>query len=316
MIDMDVEYSLMERVIDVLEKQGKKARLILETYRTDLSPQQLAEVYHHLGFLNADKQAAFKAYSRAIQLDSDNITNWNSWEFDRFRYLLEHSENFSKTPQDKKDIARAYYNFAKYCVKNSDPNISVQYHQKALNLDNNVASKQETALFYSQLANALYGHDFDHYPRPIEYHQKSLALYEELGDKNAITDEYIALARVYESTDNPNKAIALYQKALLLNQSVDRKDKLADSYTALGGFYYSYSKPAEAIEADMKALKLNEELGNKGKMAINYESIGYIYGLFEYKAEAKYYYQKSLDMYQQLGSARAKYLQIQIDKLK
>ncbi|MBC1197201.1 tetratricopeptide repeat protein [Microcystis aeruginosa BLCCF158] len=139
------------------------------------------------------------------------------------------------------------------------------------------------------------------YQKAIEFHQQSLAIKREIGDRGGEAKSYDNLGIVYYSLGEYEKAIEFHQQSLAIEREIGDRGGEAYSYNNLGNVYYSLGEYQKAIEFHQQSLAIFREIGDRGGEAKSYGNLGNVYySLGEYQ-KAIEFYQQSLAITREIG---------------
>ncbi|WP_353738122.1 tetratricopeptide repeat protein [Microcystis sp. LE19-8.1F] len=111
----------------------------------------------------------------------------------------------------------------------------------------------------TSLGNA-YG-SLGEYQKAIEFHQQSLAIKREIGDRGGEAKSYGNLGTVYGSLGEYQKAIEFYQQSLAIEREIGDQGGEANAWFNLGLTYYKLKRISEAKEAFLQSRELFQALG-------------------------------------------------------
>ncbi|MCC5915940.1 MAG: tetratricopeptide repeat protein [Cryomorphaceae bacterium] len=143
--------------------------------------------------------------------------------------------------------------------------------------------------------------DQGNYPRALEYYQKSMVIFEELGDKNGITQNLINIGNNYNVQGNYPRALEYYQKSLVIFEELGDKKGIAKNLNNIGIIYRTQGNYLRALEYYQKSLAIEEELGHKYGFATSLSNIGNIYEDQGNYPRALEYLEKSLAIFEEIG---------------
>ena len=144
-----------------------------------------------------------------------------------------------------------------------------------------------------------YKGDFD---RAFDYHQKSLAIKKELGNKESIARSLNNLGLVLYSKSDFDKALEYYLESLIIWEELDNKREMAKTLLNLSNVYSYKGNLDRAQEYVLRSLKIGEKLGNKRDFALSLNNLGAICERKGDLDKAMEYYQQSLAIHEELGS--------------
>jgi len=252
---------IFTRIAAQAKQKGKDANL------------EEATALRHLGslaFLH-DTQKALDAYLRSTALDPDNIDGWNQLgrlyrrigELDQsenaYRFILKLASN------DLHGQAVAYGNLGVVYQIRGELDQAIDYHRKALALDEELGSKEGMAVTYGNLGNIYQIRG--KLDQAIGFYHKALVLFEALDSKQGIADQYGNLGLVYQTSGELDQAIDYYLKSLAINKALGKKEGIAINYANLGNVYKTRGKLDRAIDYWKKSLALFIEIGMRREMA-------------------------------------------------
>ncbi|MBI5217413.1 MAG: tetratricopeptide repeat protein [Bacteroidia bacterium] len=151
---------------------------------------------------------------------------------------------------------------------------AIEYYHKSLELDIKLGNKKGIASCYNQIGNVYknYGSSLNNLKvksekidKAIEYFEKSLKIFEELGDKNGISYCYNNMGGVFFSQGN------------------------STSDTKIRADYYN-----KTLDCFLKSLKIFNELGDKNKIAAVKSNIAGLYCTIADSTETKSYYNEAI----------------------
>ncbi|OPF17236.1 transcriptional regulator [Microcystis aeruginosa KW] len=152
----------------------------------------------------------------------------------------------------------------------------------------------------TSLGNA-YG-SLGEYQKAIEFHQQSLAIFREIGDRGGEAKSYGNLGVVYYLLGEYQKAIEFHQQSLAITREIGDRGGEAYSYNNLGNVYYYLGEYQKAIEFHQQSLAIFREIFDRGGEAKSYNNLGIVYdSLGEYQ-KAIEFYQQSLAIKREIGA--------------
>ena len=137
--------------------------------------------------------------------------------------------------------------------------------------------------------------------KALEFAEKALKLYEELGKKEGMASQLGNIGVVYRIKGELDKALEYYEKALELHKRLGIKEGVANQLGNISIVYGIRGELDKALEYSVKALKLYEELGRKEGMAAILGNIGIVHHTKGELDKALEYYEKALKLYGELG---------------
>ena len=138
------------------------------------------------------------------------------------------------------------------------------------------------------------------YDQALQFHNKALKIEEELQDRVGMAGDYGNIGNVLQSQGNYDQALQFHNKALALHEVLQDRVRMAGDYTNIGIVLGSQGNYDQALEHFKKALKIEEELQDRVGMASDYKNIGIVYSKKSCKAEAIESHFKGLEILEEL----------------
>ena len=151
----------------------------------------------------------------------------------------------------------------------------------------------------SSLGNAYYF--LGEYQKAIEFHQQSLEITREIGDRRGEASSYMGLGNVYLSLGEYPKAIEFHQQSLAIDREIGDRGGEAKSYNNLGNVYYSLGEYQKASEFHQQSLAILREIGDRGGEAASYNNLGTVYNSLGEYQKAIEFHQQSLAITREIG---------------
>jgi len=139
------------------------------------------------------------------------------------------------------------------------------------------------------------------YTKALENFQKSLVIFEKLGDNVGIAKNLNNIGAIYTEQGNRLGALAIFEKALVLNEQSGNKQGAAGNLTNIGLIYHEQDNYPRALQYYQRSIKICEEIGNETVIAANLNNIGSIYQEQAYYPRAFEYFENALAINQKLG---------------
>ncbi|XP_067047455.1 tetratricopeptide repeat protein 28-like [Acropora muricata] len=108
----------------------------------------------------------------------------------------------------------------------------------------------------------------------MEYHEKSLKIATEIGDRGGEGRAYGNLGNAYQSLGDYRKAIECHEKRLKIATEISDRGGEGRAYGNLGNAYQSIGDYQKAIECRKKDLKIAIEIGDRGGEGTAYGNLG------------------------------------------
>ena len=142
------------------------------------------------------------------------------------------------------------------------------------------------------------------YPKAHEFYNRSLDVYEALGDQKATANVLNNIGIIYLNQGDYPKALEIYHQCLDICEQIGDQDGMADVLNNLGLVHYDLGDYSTAREYYTRILKIYEKSGDKRGLSGVLNNIGLIYhdqGKYPIALE---YYTQSLAIEIQLGGQR------------
>jgi tetratricopeptide (TPR) repeat protein len=136
----------------------------------------------------------------------------------------------------------------------------------------------------------------------LEFHKQSLALGEEINDKNSIATSFNNLGLVYWSKGDVDIAIEYYNRALSISEELESKQRMASILSNLGNAYSMKGNLEKALEYQQRSLEIKKKFSSKRDIAISLINVGVIFQLKGEIEQAIDYYQKGLQLSEEIDS--------------
>jgi tetratricopeptide (TPR) repeat protein len=136
----------------------------------------------------------------------------------------------------------------------------------------------------------------------LEYHQTSLQIFEESGNKQDIAKIFMNIGNIYLRKGEFDTALEYYQKSLQIREEIGNKQDISGSLNNIGIIYLSKGELEAALEYHQKSLQIREEIGNKQDISGSFNNIGNIYQRKGELDTALEYYQKGLQIIEEIGN--------------
>ena len=150
--------------------------------------------------------------------------------------------------------------------------------------------------------------------KAIAVKQRLISLYTDTqADKVSLLA--IAIARDYQTLNQPERAVTAYNRAFDLASQTQRFATASDALTELAELHQKQSQPQKAIATYLKLLKIHQQTYNYYGAIDTYDSLGKIHLELQQKAQARKYFERGLELAKSLNHD-VEYLNRQIRQLK
>ena len=143
------------------------------------------------------------------------------------------------------------------------------------------------------------------YQQAMPLFEKSLAIYQAIGEKHKAGDCLNYLGTIYYYQGDISKALDSFEKSLDAYKQIAYKKGISSLLNNMGAVYHYRGNYPKALEYYKQAVVIQEELGNKKIAAVTIGNIGGIYGKSKDYANAMNYYNRAYLINQQLKDEKA-----------
>jgi signal transduction histidine kinase len=158
----------------------------------------------------------------------------------------------------------------------SDSNIDSAHFfaNKALETSLQIGYKYGEAEAYFLLS---YFHDRDgKLNKAIEYQEKAIKIYTELGDSSYLVGCYNNLGVLYSYGTDQKTSLEYFIKAMNLAENLHETFALSEAYSNIGSFYEYLKEYGSALKYYNKALEVDLKMNNLHNIALSYITVGSI----------------------------------------
>ncbi len=138
----------------------------------------------------------------------------------------------------------------------------------------------------------------------LEYSNKSLKIFEEIGNKEAVGTALSNIGFIYKEQGILKEALDYYGRSVKIKEEVGHKIGLAQAFENIGDIKQKQGKIKEALDYHKRSLKINKERDNKKGIASSMNRIGMIYYDQGRINEALDYYNQSLILQKEIGNKK------------
>ncbi|NET90846.1 MAG: tetratricopeptide repeat protein [Kamptonema sp. SIO1D9] len=139
------------------------------------------------------------------------------------------------------------------------------------------------------------------YQRAIEFHQQSLEIFREIGDRSGEANSVNNLGNAYYSLGEYQRAIEFHQQSLEIKRAIGDRGGEANSLGNLGNAYHSLGEYQRVIEFHQQSLEIKRAIGDRGGEANSLYNLGISYKSLSEYQTALISYQQALEVYEQLN---------------
>ncbi|MDO9186807.1 MAG: tetratricopeptide repeat protein [Bacteroidia bacterium] len=204
-----------------------------------------------------------------------------------------------KTKYTKTLLAKTYGNLGNFYFLKSEYSSAIDFHNKALRLDEELGNKMGIATSLGNLG-LVYSKEGD-LTKTMDYYLRALKISEQIEDKSGIARHLGNIGIIYKNQRDYPKALDYYFKALKMAEELEDKNSIVRHFGNIGNVYSIQGDYPKALNCYFKALGVAKELGNKKYIANQLGCIGTIYKKKGNYTDAFDCYSKALKMAEELG---------------
>ena len=135
----------------------------------------------------------------------------------------------------------------------------------------------------------LYGQK-SNYTEALKYHQRSLKIKKQEGNKFGEEDSYYNIGVIYAKQANYADALSSMMKGLDIGKSIKDNFGIFGGYNNIGAVYMAQNNYTEALKIYFKCLSMTKQLKDTSSVCVIYQNIGEIYALqHKYDSALKYF---------------------------
>ena len=135
----------------------------------------------------------------------------------------------------------------------------------------------------------------------LDYYKRSITLYEEISYQNGLASAFGNIGDIHEKQGKTKEALDYHHRSLRIGEEIGNKKGIASSLTRIGRIYYNQGKVKEAFDYYNNGLNIQIQIGDKKGIAISLNNIGIIHNDKGELTEALEYGQKSLTISEEIG---------------
>ncbi len=159
--------------------------------------------------------------------------------------------------------------------------------------------KEDFSWALTRLGNAY--NSLGQFQKAIQYHQLSLNIDRELGNRSGEGGSLCNLGNAYLRLGQYQQAIEYFQQALVILQKIGHCYFQANSLGNLGSAYLSLGQYQRAIEFYQQSLEIARSIGDRSGEASSLGNLGSVYGSLGQYQRAIEFYQQSLEIERSIG---------------
>ncbi len=161
---------------------------------------------------------------------------------------------------------------------------------------------RQLAVTYRNIGD-VYG-NLNKYRQALSFHLKALKIFEDSGDKTAVSHANHSMGILNMELGKPREALELFEGSLKTARETGDKVHMTNTLTCIGLVYQDLKQFTRALEFFRDALKIYKEIGDKRGIAYASGCIGSIYFNLDQLDRALTYYYHCLDLNEALGDKK------------
>ncbi len=139
------------------------------------------------------------------------------------------------------------------------------------------------------------------YQAALEWHEKSVEIREKLGDQAGLAETYNNIGTIFHARGDYQAALEWYEKSAEIQEKLGDRAGLATTYNNIGGIYHKQRDYQAALEWYEKSSEICEKLGHQVGLATSYNNIGEIFRVRGDYQAALEWHEKSVAIREKLG---------------
>ncbi len=139
------------------------------------------------------------------------------------------------------------------------------------------------------------------YQRAIDFHQLSLEIFRDIGDRNGEGKSLNNLGIAYDSLGEYQRAIEFLQQSLDISREIGDRNGVGNSLNNLGNAYDSLGEYQQAIEFHRQSLKISRNIGDRNCEGASLNNLGNAYDSLGEYQRAIEFHRQSLEIKRDMG---------------
>jgi tetratricopeptide (TPR) repeat protein len=139
------------------------------------------------------------------------------------------------------------------------------------------------------------------YQQAIDYHQQSLEIFRDIGDRNGEGLSLMNLGLAYFFQGQYPQAIDLFQQSLEIAREIGDRNTEGNSLSSLGSAYLSLGEYQQAIDYHQQSLEIAREIGDRNSQGKSLMNLGLAYFFQGQYPQAIDLFQQSLEIAREIG---------------
>lgn len=172
-------------------------------------------------------------------------------------------------------LVRAWID-SSYSLSYSDPDRSILFSRKALELSRQLDYKKGMAGAHGELGYAY--NVKGAFMEAVDQFTKGINQSRAIGDSLELVSQLNDLGTAYKSRNEYDHALKYYFEVLTICEDMELDRGVSASLGNIGLSYFEMGEQDKALTFYRRALEINKRLDNKPSLAVNYNNIGLLYG--------------------------------------
>jgi signal transduction histidine kinase/Flp pilus assembly protein TadD len=202
---------------------------------------------------------------QAASYNNLGVTYWRSGDNENALSCYLKSRDMNLKLNNKPGLVRNHIALGNYFAVQHEYQQAIESYEDALGF----AGPDDKPMYALVLKNTgnIYndtkftGHNAE---RAVEYYQKSLSAYTELGDTINIAGLHVNMGLVYENQNDLDNARRQYAQAIAMQNRYGLKADVVNSYLNLGNVLLKKGDTPEAKQSYLRGFEIAASIGNKG----------------------------------------------------
>lgn len=141
----------------------------------------------------------------------------------------------------------------------SNPDTAIVLAQALLSYGEQHKYPKAKSMAYNLMG--VYNRNKADYPKALEYYQRSLKIYQKIGDKKGNAHVIGNIGEIYQKHSDYPKALEYFQRSLKIREEIGDKRGIAFAMSNIGNIYQVQANYFKAVEYCKKALRISENIG-------------------------------------------------------
>ncbi len=223
-----------------------------------------AALEHHLVALQL--REALKDQPRvASSFNNIGVLYYTLKDYERALEYYTKGLEIRKASNDLRQLAVSYNNIGIVLLAQSDYSSALNYYNQCLEINLELGNKSDVARNYHNIG-VLYSDHLKEHAKGMEYYQKALQIYREIGDQASSVYPLMGVAGAYFLQEQWLKSKAHVQEAIKIANQAQLKSIEMEGYNMLAEVEYALGNYKSAFQAQKKHKTLSDTLRNEAQI--------------------------------------------------